>query len=159
LRKSSNACFVLIRLFCQFIDYTAHPSLPEYLKSKYSKEPFDSILDCAGIQSLYANSPGYLKPSGSVVNVGAFEGLWETSRNWFTNTWWPKWLGGVPRRYIMFSTPPSKDAATYTAKLIEEGKVRILIDSVWDMEDLVKAYARIATKRARGKVLVKVGKD
>lgn len=59
----------------------------------------------------------------------------------------------------MFSTPPSKDAATYMTRLVEEGKVRILIDSVWDMEDLVKAYARIATKRARGKVIIKIGKD
>ena len=157
--KSTNVGCVLIWLFCQFVDYTAHSSLPEYLKSKYSKEQFDSILDCAGIQSLYSNSPDYLKPSGPVVNVGVFEGVWMTARNWFTNTWWPKWLGGVPRRYIMFSTPPSKDSATYTARLVEEGKVRILIDSVWDMEDLVKAYARIATKHARGKVIIKIGKD
>ena len=150
---------MLIWLFCQFINYTAHSSLPEYLKSKYCKEQFDSILDCAGIQSLYSNSPDYLAPSGLVVNVGNFEGVWMTAWNWFTNTWWPKWLGGVPRRYIMFSTPPSKDAATYMARLIEEGKVRILVDSVWDMEDLIKAYARIATKRARGKVIIKIGKD
>lgn len=93
-----------------------------------------------------------------MVNVGAFEGIWKTTLNWFTNTWCPTWLGGVPRRYTMFSTSLSKDAATYMARLVDEGKVRILIDSVWDMEDLVKAYARIATKRARGKVVIKIGK-
>jgi NADPH:quinone reductase-like Zn-dependent oxidoreductase len=122
-------------------------------------EQFDSILDCAGIQALYSNSPAYLKPLGPVVNVGAFEGVFKTLGNWFVNTWCPIWLGGVPRRYIMFSTPPTVDSATYTARLIEEGKIRILIDSVWDMEDVVDAYARIATKRARGKVVIKVGKD
>jgi NADPH:quinone reductase-like Zn-dependent oxidoreductase len=133
--------------------------LPEYLKSKYSTEKFDSILDCAGIQSLYSNSPDYLKTSGLVVNVGAFEGILTTVKNWLLNTWLPTWLGGVPRRYMMFSTPPTKDAATYIARLVEEGKVRILIDSVWDMEDLVQAYARIATKRARGKVVIEIRKD
>lgn len=59
----------------------------------------------------------------------------------------------------MFSTPPTKEAATIIARLIEEGKVRILIDSVWEMEDLVKAYACIGTKRARGKVVIKVQQD
>lgn len=56
----------------------------------------------------------------------------------------------------MFSTPPTTEAATIIARLIEEGKVRILVDSVWEMEDLVKAYAWIGTKRARGKVVIKV---
>lgn len=147
-----------IWLSYQFLDYTANSSLAGYLKSKYSEEQFDSILDCAGIQSLYSNSPDYLKPAGLVVNVGAFEGIWNTALNWFTNTWCPTWLGGVPRRYVMFSASLSKDTATYMARLVDEGKVRILIDTVWDMEDLVEAYARIATKRARGKVVIRVGK-
>ena len=56
----------------------------------------------------------------------------------------------------MFSTPPTTEAATIIARLIEEWKVRILVDSVWEMEDLVKAYAWIGTKRARGKVIIKV---
>jgi len=42
---------------------------------------------------------------------------------------------------------------------MEEGKVRVLVDSVWEMEDLIKAYAHIGTKRAKGKVVIKVGKD
>ncbi|KAK5165376.1 zinc ion binding [Saxophila tyrrhenica] len=142
----------------EFIDYTARP-LPEYLSDKHSTQPFDAILDCAGIQALYTHSPAYLKPSGAVVNVGSFEGFLATFSNWFLNAWRPTWLGGIPRRYIMFSTPPSTDATAITARLIDEGKVRMLIDSVWEIEDVVKAYARIATKRARGKVIVKVGKD
>lgn len=133
--------------------------MPEYLKSQYSNEQFDAIFDCAGIQSIYANSPDYLKPSGLVVNVGSFEGVLSTFWNWFANTWWPTWLGGVPRRYMMFSTPPSQDAAIRMIKLIEEDQVHILIDSTWDMEDLVQAYARVATKHARGKVIVKIGRD
>ena len=59
----------------------------------------------------------------------------------------------------MFSTPPSRDAAIYIARLVEEGKVQVMIDSVWEMEDLVNAYAHIGTKRARGNVIIKIGKD
>lgn len=56
----------------------------------------------------------------------------------------------------MFSTPPTQEAAIIIASLTEEGKLRIVVDSVWEMEDLVKAYAWIGKKRAKGKVVIKV---
>lgn len=85
-----------------------------------------------------------------------FEGVFTLARNVLLNTWLPTWLGGVPRRYITFSTPPACDDVVYLARLIEEGQVRIPVDSIFNMEDAVSAYERIATKRARGKVVVKV---
>lgn len=117
------------------------------------------MLDCVGTQALFVNSPAYLKAEGAVVNIGALEGVCVTACNMLFNCWLPTWLGGVPRRYIMFSTPPTRDDAVYVARLIEEGRVRIPVDSVFDMEDAVHAYERIATKRARGKVVVKVRSD
>ncbi|OBT65724.1 hypothetical protein VE03_03364 [Pseudogymnoascus sp. 23342-1-I1] len=140
----------------EFVDYTAHTFLPAYLKSQYGTKPFNAILDCAGVQALYSHSADYLRPAGTVVNVGTLDGsTGATFWNWFANTWCPTWLGGVPRRYVMFSTPPTQEAATIIASLMEEGKVRILVDSVWEMEDLVKAYAWIGKKRAKGKVVIK----
>ena len=114
------------------------------------------MLDCVGTQALFVNSPAYLKADGAVVNIGTLEGALLTARNALFNLWLPTWLGGVLRRYIMFSTPPARDDAVYLAQLIEEGRVHIPVDSVFDMEDAVRAYERIATKRARGKVVVKV---
>jgi len=117
------------------------------------------VLDCVGTQALFVNSPAYLKAEGAVVNIGILEGIGVTAYNVLFNTWLPTWPGGVPRRYIMFSTPPARDDAVYLARLIEEGRVRIPVDSIFDMEDAVSAYERIATKRARGKVVVKVCSD
>jgi NADPH:quinone reductase-like Zn-dependent oxidoreductase len=117
------------------------------------------VLDCVGLQALYVNSPAYLKPDGMVINVGSMEGSGTTLKNWIFNTWWPTWLNGVPRRYVMFSTPPSKDDAVVLIKLVEEGKLKISVDSVFSMEDAIKAYERIATMRARGRVIVKVERD
>jgi len=117
------------------------------------------VLDCVGLQALYVNSPAYLKPAGMVINIGSMEGAASTLKNWFFNTWWPAWLGGVPRRYIMFSTPPSKDDAIVLIKLVEEGKLKASVDSVFGMEDVIRAYERIATMRARGRVIVKVERD
>lgn len=117
------------------------------------------MLDCVGVQDLFENSPAYLKPEGAVVNVGALQGILSLAHNALLNTLLPTWLGGVPRRYITFSTPPARDDNVYLIQLMEEGRLRVPVDSIFDMEDAVSAYERIATKRARGKVLVKVGMD
>ncbi|KAJ5383082.1 hypothetical protein N7517_000993 [Penicillium concentricum] len=143
----------------EFIDYREHELLPAYLVQQYGDKPFDFLLDCVGTQALFANSPAYLKPEGALINIGMLEGTYVTTWNVLLNSWLPTWLGGVPRRYIMFSTPPSCDDAVYLARLIEEGRLRIPVDSVFEMKDAIRAYERIATKRARGKVVVKVHDD
>ncbi|KAJ6172850.1 hypothetical protein N7485_005662 [Penicillium canescens] len=140
----------------EFIDYRKNDPLPAFLARQYGDKPFDFVLDCVGTQALFVNSPAYLKAKGAVINIGVLEGICVSARNALLNSWLPTWLGGVPRRYIMFSTPPARDDAVYLARLIEEGRVRIPVDSVFDIEDAVHAYERIATKRARGKVVVKV---
>lgn len=114
------------------------------------------MLDCVGTQALFVNSPAYLKPDGAVINIGMFEGIFALGCNMLLNKWLPTWLGGVPRRYLMFSSPPARDDVIYLARLIEEGRLRIPVDSVFSMEDAIRAYQRISTKRARGKVVVKV---
>ncbi|KAJ5101155.1 hypothetical protein N7456_007207 [Penicillium angulare] len=142
----------------EFIDYRKH-DLPVYLAKENGDKPFDFVLDCAGSQALYANSPKYLKPEGAVVNIGGLEGMGALARNMMCNKFLPVWLGGVPRPYIFFSTPPTRDDAVYIGRLVEEGQLRIPVDSVFDMEDALAAYERIATKRARGKVVVKIRRD
>lgn len=39
---------------------------------------------------------------------------------------------------------------------VRVGKIRPLVDSVYAFEDVLKAYERVMTKRATGKVVVKV---
>ncbi|KAJ5769197.1 hypothetical protein N7520_003756 [Penicillium odoratum] len=140
----------------EFIDYRKHDPLPAYLAHQYGENPFDFVLDCVGTQALFVNSPAYLKAEGVVINIGMLEGLFVTARNMLFNSWLPTWLGGVPRRYMTFSTPPARDDAVYLARLVEEGHLRVPVDSVFDMEDAISAYQCISTKRARGKVVVKV---
>ena len=60
---------------------------------------------------------------------------------------------------ILFTTPPSKDDAVVLLKLVEEGKLKISINSVFSMEDAIRAYKRVATKRARRRVIIKVERD
>lgn len=141
----------------EFVDYRAHgESLPAFLKETYGANPFNFIMDCAGTQALFAGSPGYLMPEGALLNIGALEGMFKTTGNLLSNLFRPAWLGGVPRRYIFFSSPPLHDDAVILAQLMGVGKLKIPIDSVFDMKDLLASYERVATKRARGKVVINV---
>ncbi|KAL3472583.1 hypothetical protein BJX99DRAFT_235212 [Aspergillus californicus] len=142
----------------EFINYREHP-LPVHLAEKYGDHPFDFIFDVVGTQALFTHSPAYLKRDGALINIGMIEGIGLTSRNMLVNTWLPTWLGGIPRRYIRFSSPPERDDAVYLVHLIEQGKLRISVDSVFPMEEAVQAYERIASQRARGKVVIKVRSD
>lgn len=143
----------------QFVDYKKDGPLPSFLADQYGDKPFDFILDCVGTQALFANSPAYLKPDGALVNIGVIEGMVVTAFNSLMNMLLPIWMGGVPRRYIMFSSPPLRDDAIYLVRLVEEGRLRIPVDSVFDMEEAVRAYERIGTNRARGKTVIKVRGD
>ena len=139
------------------MDYKKHDSLVDYLASAFESQPFDSILDCVGSQALYENSPRYLRPDGPVLNIGALEvGVFTQLYRWLMNTWRPTWLGGVPRRYIMFSNPGSIPDALTLVEMVNQGKLTILLDSEWAMEDLMKGYQRAISKRATGKVLIRI---
>ncbi|KAK1999312.1 NAD(P)-binding protein [Colletotrichum falcatum] len=157
---ASGANETLVRGFAdQFVDYKKHASLPDHLASAFGAQPFDSIIDCVGSQALYTNSPKYLRPEGPFVNVGALDmedGILRQMARWFMNAACPAWLGGVPRRYIFFSNTPSIRDALTLVEMVEQGGLKVILDSEFAMTDLVQAYDRVTSKRARGKVLVRV---
>lgn len=124
----------------QVIDYTRFASLPEHLAERFGSNPFDAILDTVGSQALYQASPGFLKSKGSFVNVGTIEtpGQVTSLLRWAKNSNLPTILGGVPRKYIMFSASLSGENAEVLARLADEGKLRVIIDSVFALEDALK---------------------
>ncbi|KPM45217.1 hypothetical protein AK830_g1351 [Neonectria ditissima] len=140
----------------EFVDYKKHVSLPDYFASAYGSQPFDSILDCVGSQALYANSPRYLCQDGRFVNIGAFDmedGILKQLAQWFMNSWCP-W--GVPRSYILFSNTPNIQEVLALVNMVEQGKLKLILDSEFEMGDLIEAYERVTSKRARGKVLIRI---
>ena len=130
----------------QVVDYRANAPLHVYLAKEYSQQPFDVILDTIGIQALFVNSPAYLKPEGLHVNVGAYEGHLRTLLLWSMNVWLPKLLGGIPRKYIMFSTPPNKERLELLAKMVEEGKLKGVVDGPFEMEDALNVSIAVHVK-------------
>jgi len=72
------------------------------------------------------------------------------------NGWWPRALWGVPREYICVNAVANLDMMERLASLVEEGTLKMVVDSRWDMTDAVKAYERLLTRRAKGRVIVQV---
>lgn len=142
----------------RIIDYRKHAPLHDYLSKEYNDRPFDFILDTMGDQSIYTHSPAYLNPDGIYMNVGdythaSFWTLWY----WFSNAYWPKWLGGIPRKSMMFQIRMDQECSDDLVRLIREGKIKGQMEKCFAFEDALDAYDLLLSKRVRGRVVVKVG--
>ncbi|KAK5942963.1 zinc ion binding [Knufia obscura] len=157
------------------IDYTTTPNLHAHLTKHYSSTPFDFIMDITGTdRHLYPKSPAYLHQNGTFAFAGAMSathadvpaglfgflvflaGFLGHLAGWGFNMVWPVVLGSVPRKCFFHSGFPNGRDMELTRQLVAEGKVRGSVDSVWRMDDGVKAFEYLATGKVRGKVVVSV---
>jgi NADPH:quinone reductase-like Zn-dependent oxidoreductase len=128
----------------QVIDYKAHDSLTGYLAERYASEPFDFVLDTVGVQELFDKSPAYLKESGLHVNIGINDGI-KTFLRWGKNAWLPPAIGGVPRKYVMFTTILDMRMAGVVADLAEAKKLRTVVAETFKLEDALEvSYSRLS---------------
>lgn len=134
----------------EVIDYRKHDPLHEYLRvSHHAEQPFDAIIDCIGIQDLYTHSPDYLARGKPYLNIGAYTatptlaGFLTWAWKQLSNRFWPTFLGGVPRPYIFHSATPDVKTLNRVKQLVAEGKLRQVVDSIWEMEDVPKVRSRL----------------
>ncbi|KAE8443359.1 hypothetical protein EG329_001917 [Mollisiaceae sp. DMI_Dod_QoI] len=145
----------------EVIDYREHAPVWKYLEQRFEAEPFDVILDCRGVQELFVHCPRYLKEGKPFVSVGparldySFLGVLYIVGYMISNVLWPRWLGGVNRPYLSARAFASLVRLERVRRLAEDG-LKVPIDSVWDLEDVLKAYEVAESRHARGKVIVKM---
>ncbi|RDB24078.1 Zinc-type alcohol dehydrogenase-like protein C16A3.02c [Hypsizygus marmoreus] len=147
----------------EFIDYTKAP-LHQYLTEHPPSPKFHVILDAVGLidPSLYTHSPAYLAPNGIFVSTGPMphstsaSELWKTVKTGFHCFLLPTWLGGTKRQYKIFLVKNKKSTLETLQKMVADGSIKPPVDSVYEFEDVLKAYDRIMSSRATGKVVVKV---
>ncbi|KZP19520.1 NAD(P)-binding protein [Athelia psychrophila] len=157
--SAGNADYVRSLGADEFVDYTARP-LHETLTAHPPSPKFHLILDAVGLgdPALYAHSRAYLAPNGIYAHTGP-----EPSLKIFSMIFHaflrPAWLGGVRAKFKIFVLKGNKDDLYALKDLIQEGKLKPTTDSVFAFEDTLKAYDRLLTKRARGKVIVRVDPD
>ncbi|KAK3368316.1 hypothetical protein B0H63DRAFT_565032 [Podospora didyma] len=139
----------------EVIDYKAHDPVEPFLAEKFKDQPLDFIIDCVGSQPLFSHSTGYLKPKGKFLTIagGKSNGVVPFVRNRLR----PVMLGGTPRSWQILALLPAGNLAQEVAAFVDDGSIKKpLVDEVFPFEEAVKAFEKLATGRAKGKIVVKV---
>jgi NADPH:quinone reductase-like Zn-dependent oxidoreductase len=139
------------------LDYTKANIITQI---KDSGAVFDHIVDNAGSPvNLYRACGPFLRPEGKYIQVGTagfnLTGIRQCLGNKIASVLaWGKWEW-------IFVMPPAELTATYVqlAEWLKEDELRTVIDSTFEFEEAQKAYAKLKTGRAKGKIVVHVAHD
>jgi alkaline phosphatase D len=139
----------------EVIDYkTANVS--EELKKK--GQVFDLVVDNVGDPNdLYIAANTFLKSTGKFNLVGfqmSLAGIASTASRML----WPGFLGGGKRSLVIAMVQNEYNAYVQLGKWMQEGKLKAVIDSTYEYSDAPKAFERLKTGHAKGKVVVHVTK-
>jgi NADPH:quinone reductase-like Zn-dependent oxidoreductase len=113
------------------------------------------VVDHIGLpEGLYAQSHAFLLPGKAFVQVGAASMLTFVRR-----VVWPGFLGGGRRKYVIFMLKSNKEDIATLGEWMQQGKLRVEVDSTYELEDAVKAFEKLRSGRARGKIIVHVSTE
>lgn len=139
----------------EVVDYTKGKV---WMQLKKNGVLFDHVVDNVGNDAeLYFKCHEYTKPTALYVMVGGspslgmFFGALDKKLR-------PALLGGGRRKYTGFFPHPAASDLTQIGAWMKEGKVKAVIDERFRFEEAPKAFERLKTGRARGKVVVDVTK-
>ncbi|KAH7108461.1 hypothetical protein BKA62DRAFT_682265 [Auriculariales sp. MPI-PUGE-AT-0066] len=147
------------------LDYKKQ-SLHEQLLANPPSTKFHAFIDTVGSMdlTLYVHSTSYLQPNGIFVTVmggpsaktlpGIFVEV--LSFLWARR---PVLLGGVNRRWVQQMVETRESELAQLSQWVAEGKLQLVVDSVFEYKNVLQAYDRIMTGRARGKIVVRVNPD
>lgn len=140
----------------EVIDYK-NTNIVEALAAK--GQIFQLVVDNVGTPAdLYKQSASYLLPNGKFVQVGAssgFASLVQIGSNFLL----PGFLGGGKRSYQMLITKTSSRDLKELGVWMKEGKIKAVLDEVFDWEDAPKAFEKLKTGRSKGKIVIHVEQD
>lgn len=120
---------------------------------------FDAVVDNVGAPTnLYTASKAYLKQEGKFVQIGMSPSLGAVKQVG-GNFLLPGFLGGGKSSYQMLVAKPDAEALKQLGAWMKEGKLKAVVDSVYEWEDAPKAFEKLKTGRAKGKVIIKVPQD
>jgi Zinc-binding dehydrogenase len=126
------------------VDYEEHALMHQYLTEKFSDNRFSAVIDAYGIQELYTPCARYLAPGKPFATVGiafvkySFSSILEAVYLMLKNILWPRLLGGVQRDYVNVTGIANLATMENLGLLVEEGKLKVVVDSCWGMEDVLK---------------------
>ena len=128
--------------------------LKEDFRSVLDGEQFDYIFDAVG-KSSYGQCKHLLKPNGIFFAT-------ELGPYW-NNVWYSLWtalfkkMPGSGNHKVIFPLPADDKAGEmvqFFKELIEEGKLKPVVDRVYPLEDIVEAYHYVETGEKTGGVVI-----
>jgi NADPH:quinone reductase-like Zn-dependent oxidoreductase len=133
----------------EVIDYTA----TDVVKALKDKGPvFGLVVDMIGMpDNLYRECHHFLRPGQPYLQVGVVSMLSAVGR--FLR---PALLGGGKRKFQFVFFSNAHSSLVQLGEWIREGKIKVVLDSTFEFEDALKAYEKLRTQRARGKIVVHI---
>ena len=138
----------------EVIDYKSKDVVAELKKMP----KFDLIVDNVGTpKELFWQAHNFTKAGTKYVQVGGGLSLGEIYEL-LSRMMWPGFLGGGQRPFEFLGLANNYYQFQEIAGWMAQGKVKALIDEVYGMEDKgpVRAFERLRTGRAKGKIVVRV---
>jgi NADPH:quinone reductase-like Zn-dependent oxidoreductase len=126
---------------------------------KEKGQVFALAVDNVGLPgNLYANSHHFLLPDGKFEQIGA-DFNYSTMVSVTKSKLLPSFLGGGKRKYNLFLAHNDPEALAQIGTWMNEGKIKAVVDSVFEFDEVPQAFERLKTHRAKGKVIVHVKKQ
>ena len=138
----------------QVIDYKSKDVVAELKKM----QKFDLVVDNVGTpREMYWQAHNFTNLGTKYVQVGGGVSLGEIYLL-LSRMMWPGFLGGGKIAFQFLGVASNYDHFKEIGEWMAQGKVKALIDEVYGMEDKgpIRAFERLKTGRAKGKVVVKV---
>ncbi|KAK5561422.1 hypothetical protein LTR46_000227 [Exophiala xenobiotica] len=140
----------------EVIDYWKQ-NVVEALKASGHK--FDHVVDNVGHDmNLYWKCHEYTKPSAMYIFVAGDPSLGSFA-NSLKRRFWPGFLGGGKRKVSGFFAQPKVDQLERIVAWMKHGKIKPIIDQKFSFEEAPKAFERLKTGRARGKIIVQISSE
>ncbi|KAL7933167.1 hypothetical protein V8C35DRAFT_305095 [Trichoderma chlorosporum] len=138
----------------EIIDYKAGDLVTQL---KQSGTIFDHIVDNVGssVADLYQQAKHYLKPEGAFVLVGGSASL-SAVKNVMKAKFLPSFLGGGKHKFVVYMTKNDRDDLVQVTKWLAEGVIKTVIDSTFEFNEVVEAFAHLKKGSSGGKVIVHV---
>jgi NADPH:quinone reductase-like Zn-dependent oxidoreductase len=72
---------------------------------------------------------------------------------------WPAFLGGGKRKYLAFFPDSKYEDLELVGNWMKEGKVKPIIDQKFSFEQAPKAFEKLKSGRAKGKIVIDVASE
>lgn len=114
--------------------------------------------------TLYTYSGSFLKPgaifAATIPHPRSLAlGAWYQTAKLIWVSRLPTIIGGAPRDWRLIVVEHKDEDLEDIRKMLDEGSLKPIVDSVFEFEDTLSAYDRIMSNHARGKVVVRVDPD